>query len=84
MEPGVVLLFCDYIEDPTNLKLDKYFWLLSASKKTSFDFCSRLEHLQVKFINNTKNLAWKHKLLSFEDSYNVDLGGIITISTILR
>ena len=40
------------IEDPTNLKLGRYCWLYSASKKISFGFCSCSELLQLKSFAN--------------------------------
>ena len=49
-EPGFVLVFYEYMEDPTNLKLINYFWIYFASKQTSFVFCSCSELLQLKFV----------------------------------
>ena len=42
-----------------------YFCLYSASKKTSFGFCS--EFIQLKFLKNY--FAQKRKLLNSQDSY---------------
>ena len=70
MEPGIVFVSCEYIEDPTNLKLVQFFCIYSATQKTSFDFWSCSELIQLKFVKN--NFALKRKLLSFQDGYKGD------------
>ena len=70
MEPGSILVFCEYMKDPTNLKLVKYFWVSSASNKTSFGVCSSSKLMQLKFVE--KKIAWKRQLVNPQDSYKGD------------
>ena len=49
-----VLNLCLYIEDATNLILVTYFYLYSASKNTSFVFCSSSKFLKLKFVTEKK------------------------------
>ena len=59
-KPGFVSVFCEYMEDPTNLQCVKYFWLYSASKKTIFGFCSCSELLQyISFGHNALSYIFK-------------------------
>ena len=84
-KPGFVSVFCEYLKDPTHLKLVRFFSLFSASKKTSFLFCFWLcsELLQLKL--DKKNISRKLKFLSPQDSFKGEKGGkyIFTISTFL-
>ena len=60
-EPVFVLVSCQYKEDPTNLKLVKYFCLNFFSKNTSFGFWSCSQLLQLKFI---KTKLYKNAIYS--------------------
>ena len=76
-EPGFVLVSCEHIEDPTNLKRVRYFCFYPASKKTSFGFCSCSELLQLKSIE--KKPKRKRKLLSPQDRYSSEKGGKLEV-----
>ena len=79
---GYVFVFCQYIKDPKNLNLVRYFIL--CSQKIRFGFWSYSKLLQMKS-DGRKNSAHKHKLFSPQDSYKGEQRWkkIFTVSTFL-
>ena len=76
-EPGFVLVSCEHIEDPTNLKRVRYFCFLSCLKKDQFWFLLMLRAAAAKI--NRKKPKRKRKLLSPQDRYSSEKGGKLEV-----
>ena len=66
-EPGFVMVFCEYMENPTNMKLIKPFYFILPKKRPVL-ISVPAQNLYTSSLL-IKNLTRKPKLLSPQDSY---------------
>ena len=72
-EPGFLLVSCEYTQNPTNLELIRYFFLIFIlPKKDQFWFLLILKIYEAEILQEKKNFERKQKLLSPQDSCEVD------------